>query len=196
MNTTEVYWSLAKPTESKKIDGLTYLQAHFFVTEILVSERQLWKVWREGLDDWISLLDCPELTQPQVSPGRVSPPLAPKSGGDFSMVQDLAAVSGGVDVDNRLSRRFIKSFLISLESTSGEAFSTESIDVSMTGMRMKDEIPETFGNSFNLRLTRSDGEQLKVYCKVIKASGRKRVKFLDVDRLRVLQSWLIDSKTN
>ncbi len=197
MDVEEVYWSLSKPVEKKQIDGLTFEQARFFVGELPASEHHLWMVWREGFTKWIPLLECHDLIkQPKSAMRRVSPPLPPDEINEFSMINNLSEMANGKEIDQRLSRRFVKYFSVIVETKGGPSFQTKLVDISVGGMKLAEAIPEAFGVSFNATVKRADGEELKIYCKVIKSSARLRVKFLEVDKPRVLQSWLIDSKTS
>jgi hypothetical protein len=197
MDVEEVYWSLSKPVEKKQIDGLTFEQARFFVSELPVSEHHLWMVWREGFTKWIPLLECSDLIKkPRSGMRRVSPPLPPDETNEFSVINNLAEMATGKQIDQRLSRRFVKSFSVLVETKGSPSFKTKLVNISVGGMKVAEAIPEGFGVSFNATIQRADGEELKIYCKVIKSSARLRVKFLEVDKPRVLQSWLIDSKTS
>lgn len=194
MNAESLYWSLMNRDDLRQVSGLTFEQAKFIVGLLAPEEHENWLAWHEGLTEWKPLIKLKQLTQSGEGPRIAHPPLPPPLDGEGDA---LAEIEEPV-VDRRLNRRFLKEFKVKILGVSGGVFSTETLNVSSSGMLLRDPVPDAVGKSFSCELTREDGSKMKLFCSVVKdaheAKGT-RIKFLDVSQPKVLLAWLIDAKT-
>jgi hypothetical protein len=101
-------------------------------------------------------------------------------------------------VDRRLNRRFLKEFRVEVLRPGAKSFLTKTTNVSTNGMLLKARVPEEFGRSFNVRLSREDGSVMTIYCQIVRDKNPEagsRLKFLEVSETKVLLAWLVDQKT-
>lgn len=184
--------------QQRQVTGLSFEQARFVVALIPADEIQNWLAWHEGLEKWQPLASFEIFQQADSGPRMTAPPFPPNSEVEVSR-DDL--VSTRPSIDKRLTRRFLKEFDVQVTGSDGKTYSSATVNLSTSGMLLRDRLPSSVGKSFSCVIAREDGSQIKIFCALVKDGGPKssgqgsRIKFLDVSQPKILLNWLIDSKT-
>ncbi len=214
MNSESLHWSLFHEGTKVQVDGLTFTQIKGVLKTVDVSQLNQWYAWHEGLSEWKLVQSFPELVG-NATPPRHLPPFPPKNPGAaaldetdkplvqvFEMREDGTRVNVQLDkqgfVDLRWNRRFLKSYRVQMAAR-GLAVDTQTVDISMGGMLLKDSLPLEFPEAFEANLTHPSGQKLRITCvKIPPHSGAawNRVKFsLTAETELILRTWLLGSDT-
>jgi hypothetical protein len=203
MKVTDVYWSFLNEDSELQTDGLTFQQAKFVADLIPQVARASWLVWHEGILDWIVLEECIDLMSSSPEDSKYLPPFPPER------KSKVPAAGGGqtpnanarstAQIDKRVNRRFFKKFGLEI-IWPGVKFVTTTVNISMGGILLVDEIPEPIGKTFNVLLSRKDGTQIKIFCAQLRppksdSGGSKRLRIIGAEHEGLLHNWLLDSLT-
>jgi hypothetical protein len=192
MEFEEKLWSLFNELADRQIDGLKIEDAEFVVALIPTSERYSWLVWNDGLGDWINLIECQELSKIPTMQSQIES-------------KEIAAIKESIStkieplierIDQRLSRRFAKVLPVEVIGQSGSFF-TQTEDISVGGIKVRDPIPDYIGKNFVIILSNRSGEQIKLFCVAIrtpnaKPDGAHRMRILGGEKVGLLRSWLLE----
>jgi hypothetical protein len=199
----EHYWSLFHTTEKNQLNDLRSDQVEAVYAAIPKSQRKEWLIWKEGMPTWKPFDEFPALlmglrnrrdepvTVPPATPGaREAVQVIDDSVGNINALS-LAEDGSGED---RAAPRYSKRFEIKAQ-LGDRVFQTTTVDVSMTGMRLKDPIPDGTPKYFNVEI-RSGDKVVPVLCSVIRGkNGAPNFRLrIDVnDHINLLQSLLLST---
>lgn len=206
MDNKDAYWSFFHELTGRQVDRLTFVQAEFVYDLINPSDYFSWLVWYQGATEWLPLENCAELHKGPSIPPRVSmDPTATASATatatatakDENTNVTSTAVQKAIDSDKRLTRRFTKAFKAEIQMKDGTVFSTMTVNASMGGMEVKEALPATLGKTFEVTLSRVNGNSLKVFCSIIKLpqghTATHRLRIIGTNQEGLYRSWLLDS---
>ncbi len=211
MDSKKLYWSLYHTLSSRQIDGLTFTQARGFLDSIGPAQIHEWHAWYEGLSEWKPVSAFEELNPAIAHDARHAPPRPPKPvakmTGDetFSPVleyrDDATRISISLDdkgyVDNRLNRRFLQSYRVQIPFQ-GAVLTNETVDISLGGMALRDQLPPQISATFTAVLIHANGATVKIPCTIILEKDgmhSRRVKFtLSNDTEPILRTWLLSNE--
>ena len=198
-------------TTHRQIDGLTFTQARGFLDSIEPAQQAEWQAWYEGLSEWKPISSFSELDSSVRHPPRQAPPHPPKppskiTGHEhFSPVleyrEDASDVAISLDdkgyTDKRLNRRFLQTYKVQI-SFQGAVLSTETLDISLGGMALKQNLPPMMNATFSATLTHTNGTTVKIPCTLIlekDGNHQNRVKFhLTADNEPIIRTWLLSAE--
>lgn len=181
----KLYWALLRLNHMKQTSGLRFEQAQFIVALIPPDDFDSWMAWYEGLPEWKPLSYFKNLIENSDGTPIYAPPIPPAHKDSPSDVQ----------IDMRVSTRFLKEFEVKVLSPFGKAFDTTTVNISPGGMLLASSVPSEIGQNFKCRISTKKGDTLDIFCSIVKTdSTRKHIKFIEVSRPRVLLSWLVDSQ--
>lgn len=193
MSSRSVYWSFLNEENGRQIDGLTFLQAEFIASLISKEDRFSWLIWHEGLPEWRPMEESSELANVAEMPSMASPPKPPRNVTGKSSEKEPKIKS---EVDQRLARRFLKSFGISIKRSDGSTFQTKTVNLSMGGMLLQDDLPKDLPKSFEVTIHRKENQALSVFCTTLRlpAEGRanRRLRIVGTTQEGTLRNWLVD----
>lgn len=205
----ESQWSLYNDTTGRQIDGLSFDQARDLCRSIPEAQREQWLAWHEGLADWAAIVSFAKLfasgrktaaTPPTPAPkpaAKVSESSAQTSVRGFELqVDDHLTIEIGPEktLDHRFNKRFEKCYTVSVNHQ-GRTFQSQTLNISLGGMQLKNAVPEGLGMQFTATLTRRDGHSMQMQCARLPGPARTvtRLKFIDPDDTN-LRAWLLDSR--
>lgn len=194
MRRREYYWSLYHKTERNQLDDLRTDQVEAIYAALPKAHRKEWLIWRESFQGWKAFEDFPEYIKalrnmkdptaapkpPQVNSDertdrtRVSTSLSPSSKdrtvvAKFSAEDEVVNLSLQEDgLDTRDHMRFDKKFDIRL-SYGKKFFASQTVDISLKGMLIKDPLPSGLPPFFSIEIKTSQGV-VPVICSVVTPS--------------------------
>lgn len=179
MPKSDLLWSLYDEIRGRQIDGLTLTQLNGVLGLLNESDRAECLIWHEGLSDWKTIPDFPELVE-GLSGERATPKPAqlPPS------------------ADLRMTRRFQIDFVATVSHPDG-IFMTRTINISLGGVLLADPPPDKLPLRFQITLSRDDGETIRLQCMRVPVPGggkTRRLKFIHFDDDSALRRWLLDAK--
>lgn len=204
-------WSLYNSVDKIQIDDLKTEQVRIVLLSIPTVRMKDWMICKKGDVHWQSLLQVPEFFEDvrdlkgdtqgielEASPAKKAP--APPSrrplfedinldSEDTLSLMDETQSFAEVK-ERRTARRYVKTLELVIK-TSGINFQTETVDVSMSGLSVKDTLPENLKKQFPATLSYK-GYHLKVVLERVEddPTGSK-LKIHDVDQWDTLRSWVV-----
>lgn len=205
-------WSLYDSVEKIQIDDLKTEQVRIILLSIPTARMKDWMICKKGEIHWECILNTPEfyedvrdlkgntqsLKAEDYSPQHKPSPQAPSPRRplfediDLSSEETLALETEGEDFDvkeRRSARRFTKRLQFEVIQ-GGKSFKTETVDVSMAGFRLEDQLPSWAKKQFKAKISLNDHDLQLVVARVEEDRDGKRVKVLDAERWEVLRSWV------
>lgn len=201
MSYKDVYWSFYHEEDGLSEDGLTFGQAQFVYKLIPARDRLGWLVWCEEWTDWLPLDECGMLgLREQKMRLPPSPPVVKsKTKLSSESAGELLSNAETQQMNRRLTRRFVKYYRAEI-SGDGKVFQTTTINLSMGGLLLQDPVPPDLGVKVKVRLTRKNGDEVEMFCAVIKTakgpSLATRLRIVNIEKEGVLRSWLIDPENS
>ena len=217
MRRREHYWSLYHQPEKRQLDDMRtdYVEAVF--EALPVSTHGDWLVWREGFRSWKPLSDFPALliglrvqpTGKALPSANVAAPSVPEATTSATIsartsvtaakvpVFDAGSSDGGLslaeetDLNDR-DTRFQKKWDLRIHN-GNQVLLNQTVDVSVKGMQLRDPLPATLPNYFNVEI--SIGESaIPVVCSVMKThdkAGSRKLRIEVNDYAHALQAALL-----
>lgn len=204
-------WSLYNSVDKIQIDDLKTEQVRIVLLSIPTVRMKDWMICKKGDVHWQSLLQAPEFFEDVrdlkgdtegidfEAPSNKKAPAPPsrrplfedinlESEDTLSLMdenQSFAEVK-----ERRTARRYVKTLELLIKSD-GESFQTKTVDVSMSGLSVKDPIPSNLKKQFPAEIS-FKGHKLKVVLERVEddQSGSK-LKIKDVDQWDTLRSWVV-----
>lgn len=189
-------WALHNPLKGWTMHGLSIREAQLLVQTASLAERRIMMVWRSGWNNWFSLESepCAELLReiPSVKDGAPPPP-------SFQKDEEITTV--------QLSSSGPKKSLIERESVRCEvqvpaeivqgpqSFRSLTSDVSMTGLKFQDRLPEWVAGYFTVILGLEHGP-IEITCMLVEdqKKDKTRVEVVETDdeesQLPRYQDWV------
>jgi hypothetical protein len=201
VSSKKITWSIANFETHRRVDGLSFEQAKFIYDLIGETQHHLWLMWHVGLDEWRPLADLNSTEDVDPKAALIKKPSS-RPAAETQLVDEKAGQTIRISTeataserDLRKSKRIAKNYSVSITQNERN-FKTTTENLSTTGIMLVDAVPESFGKSFALVLSREDGLTLKTYCAFSPSGrqGRQRLVIMDVDKPALLKSWLSDSK--
>ena len=210
MDAKKLYWSLYNLSTQRQIDGLTFTQARGFLDSLEPGQNDEWQAWHEGLSEWKPITHFTELDSKTQHQARQAPPHPPKVAHkitgheNFSPVLEYREDADDTPIsledkgytDNRLNRRFLQTYKVQVPYL-GSVLSTETLDISLGGMSLKQDLPPQMTATFTATLIHTNGAVVKIPCTLIlerDGNHRNRVKFhLTADNESIIRTWLLSA---
>jgi hypothetical protein len=203
-------WSLFNERSRIQIDDLTSDQAWGVVAAEDPKHRHLWLVWHTGLTDWKSVSDFDESSRhlSRAATAAYTFPAVPdledqrraeaeRRIGEFEL--DDSPTDIGIDTtarkDLRKNRRYLQRYKVEI-NLDGNSFTTHTVDISLSGMKIEDELPPTSRLSFTARLIHDNGQVLNVKCSLIEQAGLQRNRFkvsISENQAFLLRTWILEN---
>lgn len=180
----KLFWALLRRKHAKQISGLKFEQAQFIVALIPPDDYDDWMAWHEGLTEWKKLSHFKMLIKDAKGTPVYTPPIPPAH-------QDSPK---DIQIDMRLSSRFLKEFKVEILSPTGKRYKTKTVNISTNGMLLAASVPNELGRNFPCRISIESGHTIDAFCSIVKNdTSRKRIKFMEISHPRILSSWLVDT---
>jgi hypothetical protein len=197
-------WSLYNEFKDIRIDGLTFTQTKGYVQCLEESHRGAWLAWHEGIPDWRPLENFPDLFSENRDREKALPPVPPATKNQVFEETHADFEAGEYNLksetnqDHRLHRRYQKRYSVKTAAL-GKGFQTFSVNLSMGGILLENEIPDKFGASFMLLVGRAQGDQIEIFCEMIFSPEGKRTKRVRIRSMNhaieaKLRGWLLDPR--
>lgn len=215
MSPEKVFWSLLHVETKTQIDSLTYPQVSLLVSTFNENEYVNWACWHEGSDEWQALEEMLSVLQVASKHAANAPKPPPFTGvthtGHTNTGHHMAPVTSpkiealvtepmpsttGVrapepGTDARLSKRFSKKYKAFIQGR-GKTLESHTVDVSLTGLQIRDGLPAGNDGPLEVTLVNSKGESLQLICSLIPDEKRTRMKIVRAGKLDQFHSWLLD----
>lgn len=202
------FWSLFQATDHVRIDGLRINQVHALLRSFSTTGFEPWFAWYESADDWAPLSQMVELINKSGSEQGL-PPIATKpSANDKTITYILndqtqtntpntvpspsAAITRSVSHDGRVIPRF-KLVMSAVVDYRGKLVRSETVDVSLGGMRIKDPLPFPSQAIVIVTLTHQNIE-LVMRCRLVdsaNAGPKHRLLIETCHRMDLLRKWIV-----
>ncbi|NCN41970.1 PilZ domain-containing protein [bacterium] len=207
-------WSLYNKSDKIQIDDLKTEQVKVVLLSISSMKMKDWEICKKGTVHWQPLALHPDFYEevenlkgssmgPTSSESASTPPYqnAPSSGESKSSLFDeidldseetLSLMDGAhVDVEERRSARRHHRIL-KFEIIQGEKrFETETKDISMSGMKLKEPLPDWIKSEFRAQVSLNDQVVDLRVARLSKDKKDTSVKILDASTWGLLKSWVI-----
>lgn len=190
-------WSVRDLDAKHRVDGLNLDQILILILGIAPSRIIHWQARKSSTGEWKSLWEFPELgitAPPPLTGGtkkkskkgsrRISEDTITEGLGDTTLEVDVGEVE-----DRRNSRRFQKEFMLIVYGEK-ENFSTKTINISMTGLHVAEDIPNWAGNRFSAVLTKKS-ERVRVVISRTDPKDARSFSIEEVDPPELLREWLL-----
>lgn len=208
-------WSLYNKVERLRVDDLRPEQVRTIMLGIPSSQVHNWYACQEGDLHWVALQSLPEFHVDYMGAAAIpemdEPPLAKASGDNFSeplltpsvpktkprrpLFEDspeplltnpaLEVVKTEIN-ERRSARRYHKKLAFSV-LIEGQSFASQTVDVSMGGMSIRDPLPAWVTKHFRAQLMLNQ-QTVIVFCKRVSAS---QIRIMDCDSWEVLRHWIV-----
>ncbi|MGE0527018.1 MAG: PilZ domain-containing protein [Bdellovibrionales bacterium] len=190
----EILWSLYNRFEKLRVDDLTAAQVRMILLAIPTARLPDWYACREGEVHWHPLSSIPEFYEDVrdikgagIPLQHLTPPRRPLFEDppdglvtDTSLTVDLAETQ-----ERRNARRYMRQFSFRVTSETSE-FNTHTVDISMSGIALKDELPEWVPRVFRASLE-NKGRSIQVMC--ARVDGYK-VQLREAESWEQLRQWI------
>lgn len=204
-------WSLYNKEDKLRVDELTLDQVQTIMLAIPAGRIDSWYACREGDLQWQRLAEVEEFYE-EASEIKARAPLeeqsvtrtltatgtetyiAPKARAAIKKVPISEAKTRvekpptleAIARERRSARRFVKNLKFRMVN-GGNKFESETLDVSMAGLSLKESLPADAPKSVRANLE-LEGKRVKVLCNRI---SDRSLKILEADRWDLLRQWLI-----
>lgn len=212
-------WNLYNKEDKLRVDDLTQEQVKTILLAIPSSRMAHWYACRGGDVHWHCLTEIPEFYEdvrafrgvqddaptapPQVAasptqPKQSSPPPVPgneqKETNQRALFEagDLTSPTLAVELANTRERRSARRYKCRLEFKviqGGKSFLSETQDVSMTGMALKDGLPTWLPKTFRAQVS-LNGQALSIVAARIDKADSTRLKIIESESWDVLRRWI------
>ena len=197
-------WSLYNKYEKLRIDDLRTDQVRTILLAIPTSKMGDWYACREGDLHWVNLVDIPDFhddamvlkgKDPTVPAGskkdempssqKAKDPRRPLFEDIELEAADTLKIEATPTKERRSARRYVRNLNFKI---SGQSFSCETRDVSMSGISLKENLPSLANNKFKAELS-LEGQSLKITCSKVTQNS---VRILEADGWDILRNWIIN----
>ena len=162
-------WALHNPLKSWTLKDLSDHELKLLTGTLTVAERQLCLLWRTGWSEWQRLCQSEGFKSP-APPIEIEglPPIPSNAlhaeGDDITQVKTLAKGPARLRQDRRHGRHEVR---VPVEIIQGEqSFRTETLDISYSGVRFKDPIPDWVAGYFTV-VFRGPGQAFEITCALV-----------------------------
>ena len=208
-------WCLYSRARDTFFNGLSFQEARAIARVLLPEERAQWYAWKEGWKDWRKLNTTTELITSSSATVRMveSPPLpaavqftvTPSSSMPFEempiekvITPHLERPKREVHVERKTSR-IAAVFEVEI-ICQGRKFHSQSVDVSVSGVQIKDSVPEWMAGYCTMLISRADvSQKLEFVCSVVEdqdPDDRRRLELHPSKDTSHLRRWLSDLTQN
>lgn len=187
-NVADGFWSLFQGTDQIRIDGLRLVQVHALTRAFSATGLEDWFAWHEGAKDWAPLADMVSVIN---GAGKLFnlPPVPPKIG------QPQETITRSLARDGRLIPRF-KMNLEALVDYKGKVIKSQTVDISLGGMKIKDPLP--FPANAIVLVTLINGRaELAMRCRLVESANtpaRHRLLIETCHRMDLLRRWILKAE--
>lgn len=185
---TNVYWSLFNRSRHVQIDGLTFSQVSLLAYTFRQEQFDDWLAWHEEATEWHPLIEYRNTLDPLAydylfrehpqPPRKIKLPVT-----ESNAVETIEYVES-----KRLAKRFRRKFSVFIRAN-GKIIQTETIDISLSGLQVRQPLPENFGK-VEMTLVPRQGLSLELIGEVIDDEKRNRLKIVRVSNIGTLRDWL------
>ncbi len=208
LSPAEGFWSLFQGHDQIRIDGLRLIQVNALVRSFSLSGLENWFVWYEGAKDWSPL---PELVEFINNAGQLQnlPPIPVKSSakdiheeetqphlkiGSANKAEktQTKTITRSLTRDGRILPRF-QMKIAAIVDHKGKIVRTETIDISLAGMKIKDPVPFPTDAIVIVTLNHQNTE-LAMRCRIVDSpSGvaQQRLIIETCHRMDLLRRWIL-----
>lgn len=209
---SEGFWSLFQGPDQIRIDGLRLVQLNALVRSFSLAGLEDWFVWYEGAKDWSPLPDLVEFINnagqlQNLPPIPVKPmkeayeedtqpaiPVAPAAAAAPAEKTQTASrtITRSLTRDGRVLPRF-QMRIPAIVDYKGKIVRTETIDISLAGMKIKDPVP--FPTDAIVIVTLSHNQtELVMRCRVVDSPNgvaKQRLIIETCHRMDLLRKWVL-----
>ena len=207
-------WNLYNKEDKLRVDDLTAEQVKIILLAIPSSRMTHWYACRGGDVHWHCLTEIPEFyedvrafrgvhaeAQAEVAaaPAKVPTPEAPpvveqKEQNQRALFEEGALTSPtlAVELANTRERRSARRYKCRLEFKviqGGKSFASETQDVSMTGMALKEGLPSWLPKTFRAQVF-NNGQVLSIVAARIDKADSSRLKIIESESWDTLRRWI------
>lgn len=204
------FWSLFQGPDQIRIDGLRLVQLNALVRSFSLAGLEDWFVWYEGAKDWSPLPDLVEFinnagqlqnlppipvkpmteayeedTQPAIPIAKAAPH------GEKTQTQ-TKTITRSLTRDGRILPRFQMRIPATVDFK-GKVIRTETIDISLAGMKIKDPVPFPTDAIVIVTLNHNQTE-LVMRCRVVDSPNgvaKQRLIIETCHRMDLLRKWVL-----
>lgn len=200
-------WSLYNKEEKLRIDDLRIDQVRTILLAIPSSRIRDWYACKEGDLHWQAIGEVPEFYEDAMAVKGTSEPAkqdtetaekpsAPAkavrrplfedapAGGEFETTLQVESVP---TKERRTARRYVRNLEFKV-TVPGTNFKCDTLDISMSGVSLKENLPASLPKSFRAELSLS-GSVVKIHVNRITDNT---LKFVEADAWDVLRQWIVN----
>lgn len=170
-------WALHNPLKSWTLTDLTDHELKLLAGTLTDAERQLCLVWKKGWDQWRKITSLQGLINlesvvPEMHGAPPIPGDALHTGGEeITQVKILSKEPQRLVADRRHGRHEVKVPVEIIQGT--QTFRTETLDISLSGLRFKDPIPDWVAGYFTV-LFRLPQQSFEITCALVEDQKDKK----------------------
>jgi hypothetical protein len=213
----QALWSLYNKEDKLRIDDLTPEQVKTILLAIPTSRMKDWFACRGGEVHWHAISEIPEFyedvralrgvtqaglkeaaspssdsTVPTAPPAPAKPatPHRPLFEEHANATMPTLAVDNVQSKERRSARRY-QCRLDFKVIQGGKAFNSETADVSMTGMALKESLPTWIPKTFRAQVSHN-GQVLSIVAARVEKAGANRLRILEAENWEILRRWIVN----
>jgi hypothetical protein len=199
---TDCFWSVYNADDEVRIDGLRTVQVQSLLKTLSGPSGGIdaWLVWQEGTEEW-KPAKVVHSTLVKETTLKKMPPIPPAVKGPNKLTEETAIfksnsidelTAGDSDLDSRMSPRFLRKLGVTV-LLNGQTLANETVNVSVTGLKLKHPLPKDAPSIVNLKLHR-DGHTLELICRRLRQGNERSLDRLMIEsctKADVLRSWIL-----
>lgn len=188
-------WSLYNKEDKLRIDDLSAEQVRIVLLATATSRMKDWYAHQDGDVHWQPITSVAEFyedvhrnkmdTEPTPQPKAQRRPLFEDPPADFKTDPTLQVEPANTR-ERRSARRYHRSLVFKVE-LNGQEFQSETVDVSMSGLSLRDPLPGWVPKTFQAHLILNN-QSIQVLCSKVEA---KKLRISDSSSWNIIRNWIV-----